>query len=307
MPATLTYSSVSPLKGLRKTRAASVSYRASSPDGDGVLPVYMGSRFVPTANSSLLTANSSYTFSAKEKDTETGYSYFGARYYSSDLSVWLSVDPMGDKYPSMSPYVYCADNPVKLVDPNGEEVYVYGNTENKNTVINSLNDHFKNIIVKMDEHGKLSIDKGSPQTDDEIAFANALADDKIEVNLQLINSQETGFKTPSGEDVIIEGAGAFLGNEILYNSKIQEKENIVKVRTLQYLSIDAMSSLYSEKDWGLLINHEITESFRGGIISSETNIPGRDKNGVINSEIKNQAHREATPQPFTIGASWLHH
>ena len=61
-----------------------------------------------------------YTFSAKERDTETGYSYFGARYYSSDLSIWLSVDPQSDKYPSFSPYVYCANNPIKLVDPNGE-------------------------------------------------------------------------------------------------------------------------------------------------------------------------------------------
>ncbi len=63
-----------------------------------------------------------YTFSAKERDTETGLSYFGARYYSSDLSIWLSVDPMSEKYPSFSPYVYCANNPVKLVDPNGEEI-----------------------------------------------------------------------------------------------------------------------------------------------------------------------------------------
>ncbi len=64
--------------------------------------------------------NAMYTFSAKEKDAETGYSYFGSRYYNSDLSIWLSVDPMAGKYPSMSPYVYCANNPVKLVDPNGE-------------------------------------------------------------------------------------------------------------------------------------------------------------------------------------------
>ena len=63
-----------------------------------------------------------YTFSAKERDAETGLSYFGARYYSSDLSIWLSVDPMSGKYPSLSPYVYCANNPVKLVDPNGEEI-----------------------------------------------------------------------------------------------------------------------------------------------------------------------------------------
>ena len=67
-----------------------------------------------------------FTFSAKEKDTETGFSYFGSRYYSSDLSIWLSVDPMSDKYPSLSPYVYCADNPVKLVDPNGETIVIQG-------------------------------------------------------------------------------------------------------------------------------------------------------------------------------------
>ena len=60
-----------------------------------------------------------YTFTAKEKDEETGYSYFGARYYNSDLSVWLSVDPMSDKYPSTTPYAYCRNNPVILYDPNG--------------------------------------------------------------------------------------------------------------------------------------------------------------------------------------------
>ena len=47
-----------------------------------------------------------------------------ARYYNSDLSIWLSVDPMSDKYPSTSPYTYCANNPVKLVDPNGREIWV---------------------------------------------------------------------------------------------------------------------------------------------------------------------------------------
>ena len=72
-------------------------------------------------HSPFLILNWSHTFSAKERDPETGYSYFGSRYYSSDLSIWLSVDPMSDKYPSLSPYVYCADNPVKLVDPNGED------------------------------------------------------------------------------------------------------------------------------------------------------------------------------------------
>lgn len=87
-----------------------------------------------------------YTFSAKEKDSETGYSYFGARYYSSDLSIWLSVDPMAAKYPSLSPYVYCADNPVKLVDPNGEEVWIIGDPPKENLLQN-----FINWFVQFDE------------------------------------------------------------------------------------------------------------------------------------------------------------
>ena len=77
-----------------------------------------------------------HTFSAKEKDSETGLSYFGARYYSSDLSIWLSVDPMSDKYPSLSPYVYCANNPVKFNDPDGR--WIPGLDDNGNVLYNLL-------------------------------------------------------------------------------------------------------------------------------------------------------------------------
>lgn len=41
------------------------------------------------------------------------------------MTMWLSVDPMADKYPSISPYAYCAWNPLKLVDPNGREIDDY--------------------------------------------------------------------------------------------------------------------------------------------------------------------------------------
>ena len=68
----------------------------------------------------------------KERDSETGYSYFGARFYDSDLMTgWLSVDPMADKYPNLSPYAYCAWNPVKLVDPDGEEISPIYDTDGK--------------------------------------------------------------------------------------------------------------------------------------------------------------------------------
>ena len=36
-----------------------------------------------------------------------------------DLRKWLSVDPLSDKYPGISPYAYAAWNPIKYVDPDG--------------------------------------------------------------------------------------------------------------------------------------------------------------------------------------------
>ena len=70
-----------------------------------------------------------FTFTGKERDEETGYGYFGARYMDHELmTMWLSVDPLADKYPSISPYAYCAWNPVKLVDPDGREVTITGAT-----------------------------------------------------------------------------------------------------------------------------------------------------------------------------------
>ncbi len=110
-----------------------------------------------------------HTFSAKEKDSETGLSYFGARYYSSDLSIWLSVDPQASKYPSLSPYTYCANNPVKLVDPEGEEIVgtdgkaVSYSYDDKGNVVwsNNASDDTKRIGNAMlrSETGKEQLDK----------------------------------------------------------------------------------------------------------------------------------------------------
>ena len=63
--------------------------------------------------------DSPYHFNAKEVDPETGYHYYGARYYNSNLSVWLSVDPMSAAVPSMTPYRFCFNNPVNVTDPTG--------------------------------------------------------------------------------------------------------------------------------------------------------------------------------------------
>jgi RHS repeat-associated protein len=95
----------------------------------------MNQAFTSTVSQSCVLFADIFTFSAKEKDSETGLSYFGSRHYSSDLSIWLSVDPMSGKYPSLSPYVYCANNPVRVVDPDGEEWETYTDAALANRLI----------------------------------------------------------------------------------------------------------------------------------------------------------------------------
>ncbi len=66
--------------------------------------------------------NSPFKFNAKELAPETGNYYYGARYYDPKLSIFLSVDPLFEKYPTLSPYIYTANNPVKYVDPDGRKI-----------------------------------------------------------------------------------------------------------------------------------------------------------------------------------------
>ena len=60
-----------------------------------------------------------YKFTGKERDRETGYDMFGARYLWSDAGIFISPDPLSDKDPGISPYAYCHWNPVKYIDPDG--------------------------------------------------------------------------------------------------------------------------------------------------------------------------------------------
>ncbi|MEL0026504.1 MAG: RHS repeat-associated core domain-containing protein, partial [Schleiferiaceae bacterium] len=60
---------------------------------------------------------SPYRFNGKEKDPETGYSYYGARYYQSKFSIWMSVDPLAHE--TLEPYLFTGNNPIMLVDPTG--------------------------------------------------------------------------------------------------------------------------------------------------------------------------------------------
>jgi RHS repeat-associated protein len=75
------------------------------------------------------TSSSSYRygFNGKENDKEVneGAQDFGARIYDNRLGHWLSVDPLMQKYPYFSPYTYCANNPIYIIDNDGKKIWIY--------------------------------------------------------------------------------------------------------------------------------------------------------------------------------------
>jgi RHS repeat-associated protein len=108
-----------------------------------------------------------YKFTEKERDTETNYDYFGARYYNSKLSLWQSVDPLAEKYPGFSPYNYTLGNPLRLIDPDGmkvefEDDYLREEHEKKYNETKDgkyVNSNYRSNYDKLQSSGELYIIK----------------------------------------------------------------------------------------------------------------------------------------------------
>ncbi|MCB0728867.1 MAG: hypothetical protein KDD00_15490, partial [Ignavibacteriae bacterium] len=62
-----------------------------------------------------------YKFTSKERDDENQYDYFGARYYDARVGRWGQMEPLLDKYLQITPYNYSLNNPLRIVDPNGND------------------------------------------------------------------------------------------------------------------------------------------------------------------------------------------
>ena len=96
--------------------------------------------------------NTPYLFNAKEFDEETSMYYYGARYYESRLSLWMSVDRFAEKYKT-SPYCFTLDNPICHYDERGDSTILYAtrlpmdNKKNPICIINVMESLQLNFLL----------------------------------------------------------------------------------------------------------------------------------------------------------------
>ena len=178
-----------------------------------------------------------FKYNEKELDMMHGLNTFdyGARQYNPVLPVWDRVDPLAEKNYGVSPYVYCMNNPIKFIDPDGRKVWVFATKLPGNPKMESPTHTF--VVVKT-SNGKIQRFEYGPKGDSlfDTIFGNSTLtqcsykESEISVdiymstgrmdantkNVEAVNVPD-GMTSDEFDDAVIKSAAEFKGNtEIKY-------------------------------------------------------------------------------------------
>ncbi len=212
----------------------------------------------PLENRSYQSDDINYKFTGKQRDTETGYDYFGARYYDARIGRWGGVEPLLEKYISYSPYQYGLLNPMKLVDVNGRDVYIFGQDSKKTVEYMNEEKDKTGLTISIDAKGKLSVE-GKPLTESAKIVYNAINSKDIEVRLFTVRKNYLNDNNKKDSYISV---GAYNGN--------YEKDG--KIIAVQYFNLLQAIAYRDAGGSSVAVSayHEIKEPFIGAFLISGT-------------------------------------
>jgi hypothetical protein len=115
---------------------------------------------------------------------------------NSSASRWYQIDPLVDKYPEWSPYVFAADNPIRYNDPDGREF---------------VDQKGKHVNVTFNKDGSLKFSKNANPELVELATGMAKTDVGMTM-LKTINSSKTKISmTIDRENIVTTDDGSVKG------------------------------------------------------------------------------------------------
>ena len=235
----------------------------------------------------LLFANSNsnlqpYKYNGKELDTKAVLNWYdyGARHYDAALGRWHVVDPLAEKYYSTSPYAYCLNNPVKLLDPDGRRV----------RPSNPVRRGYRNA-GRPNPYAfyPLGVQPQSYRTVSKISYKGNGLREKISMGEQkYVENVTVGDNTvPMTRDNVL-GNIATGGIGLLYNIK-ESQEQMLKMSTETVYSADgkrAVTSNYTILDEGLATAQaEYTKKYNALSEQLGDNLSILEKNALIQKEI----------------------
>ena len=203
---------------------------------------------------------------------------------SEHSSRFLTIDPMAEKYPWISPYAYCLNNPIRYIDPDGRDVVISGMLSDE--ALKQLQARMSDrITLSMGENGKLSytVNEGQKLKGDAKRMAGMIDNSSITVNL--ITTDKTQTSTGS-----LFTGGAFMGNTVTTGANGNRT-----VVANQEVNPNVLGSADAHTNtMGKMMMHEATEAYAGAQISQKSGISSPASN--VEGSVYERAHNRATPQ-----------
>lgn len=133
-----------------------------------------------------------YRFNGKESQefADLPYLDYGARFYHPLSSRWTTMDPMAEKYYSVSPYAFCSNNPVNFVDPDGMVVIPKG-TDELNIIRNTIPESDREY-VQLNANGQIdaSLLSGHESSSGNYQLLKELVTSDLMINVELVSAKE---------------------------------------------------------------------------------------------------------------------
>ena len=193
--------------------------------------------------------DSPYLYGGKEWSETTSTYDFEARYLSPSFHRFTTMDPLAEKYYSISPYAYCANNPVRFVDPAGlwhwdtDGNLIWDKYDNIETLSSFLNVSFDNAcqIVYRNTPEFLVLNEGYT-----IYRNNIWIEEKESTTVTVNNTIEAGihYRRGNGEvaDVGDSAIDAVVGSTTFQNKL--EKISTQEVATTGDFSVDITARVF---------------------------------------------------------------